>query len=225
MKLAGKFEDKLGLSSPTKPVENIKTAEVNLPKNLKKIAQAEEKIQIKMSQHREKFAKIAAGPHVQYSGGTLPALYHVCATCQGVGKLAQKQNNLNIKFASTEEYLGSLKINNCYDCKGKRVIKAVDDSMCSEKQLLSYAAEKADKDEKKKEKKEKKVKKKLEKLEGKAKNKKLALDAPEEYAKLKADKKEKKTKKKLEKQAKKAEKKVEKFKSKKKNFPFFNKKD
>lgn len=224
MKLASKYETKLGLPA-TKTAAQTKTSEVKVPKSLRKLAATELKFHKKVADHQAQFSKIASGPQVTYSAGALPALYHVCAACQGLGKVAKNLSTPGAKFASAGDYLSHLSVDDCGECKGKRVIKAVDDSQCSEEQLLSYAAEKADKDEKKKEKKAKKVKKKLEKLEGKAKNKKLALDAPEEYAKLKADKKEKKTKKKLEKQAKKADKKVEKFKSKKKNFPFFGKKE
>src|ERR1700748_1072076 len=154
MKIASKYVTKLGLPQ-------VKNAETRLPKNLRKLAAAEQNLQEKLNQHRLKFTQIAKGPTVKYSEGTLPAIYHVCETCQGQGKTAINQTIPNVKFASTEEYLSCLIINKCADCKGQRVIKAVDDSQCDEETLLAYAAEKADKDEAKKAKKEKKAKKKL----------------------------------------------------------------
>lgn len=217
MKLASKYETKLGLP------QQVKTADVSLPKGLRKLARAERDLQHKLAQCREEYSKIAKGPTVKYAGGTLPAVYHVCETCQGQGKVATNERIPNVKFASTEEYLSYLAINKCSTCEGNRVVKAVDDSKCDEETLLAYASEKAEKDEKKKAKKGEKLKKKAEKAEKKADEKKMAVEDPEKYAALKAEKKAKKSKKKAEKKAKKAEKKAIKAKGKVANF--FGKKD
>ena len=210
MKIASHFESKLGLNST--PVK--KTAETKLPKSLRKLAKAEQALQAKVAKHQEKFSKVASGPVVKYAGGVLPAAYHVCERCQGLGKLAVNQSHPGVKFASTEEYLNHLRTEKCSDCKGKRVIKAVDDLQCSEQQLLAYAAEKAEKDEAKKDKKSAKAAKKIEKLERKAAEKKLALEDPEKYAAVKAEKKDSKSKKKAAKKLKKVEKKLSKVRSK-----------
>lgn len=209
-KLAKKFEAKLGIV----PSAAEKSSEVKLPKRLNKLAKAEVKLQTKIAKQQDQFLKIASGPSVKYSGGFLPAVYHVCEACQGVGKVAINRTVPNFKFASTKECLTHCQVAVCSDCNGKRVIKAVDDSNCSEQQLMTFAAEEEEKEDKKLDKKGKKALKKAAKAEKKAEEKKLALEDPEKYAALKAEKKDKKSKKKAEKSVKKAFKKAEKAKAK-----------
>jgi hypothetical protein len=225
MKIANQFRSKLETSTgaqKTKTAE-IKKEAIVLPKSLQKLAKAEEKLNRKIAECREKFNKVASGPSVQYSGGPLQALYHVCTRCQGLGKVTASVSNQGIKFASTEAYLSSLKVEKCGACNGKRVVKSVDENQCTQEQLMRYAAEEVEKEEKKKDKKSKKAAKKLSKLEQKAEEKRLAVEDPEKAAAMKVERKKAKSDKKAKKGAAKAEKKLNKFKSKK--FPFFAKKE
>lgn len=186
---AKKFESKLGIKS-----ENL------IPRDLKKIIQAEQKLQKKIAKQKSIVDDIKNGPTVNTSKGRIPGIYLVCDECQGQGKVTSFNTSLNIKLASSEE-LSAVEVNACTNCKGKRVIKTADITRCSEEQVRDHTRYVKDKTDSKATKKAEKKKKKAAKAIAKAEQKRIEAENPMAFKAMKF-------KKKAEKKAKKAAKKA-----------------
>ncbi len=191
--IAKKFESKLGTSLE-------KTSKEFLPKGLKKIINAEQKLQNKIEQQKLATNRIMNGVTVKTSKGNIPGVYLVCNECQGQGKSATYNKDITIKLASTDEDLVAVDIKNCTSCKGKKVVKTADISKCSEEQIKDRAQYIKDKEDSKAMKKAEKKKKKAAKAIAKAEQRRIEAENPMAFKamklKKKADKKAKKAAKK-----------------------------
>lgn len=195
--IAKKFESKLG-------TDLQKNSEETLPKKLKKIVKAEQKLQKKIKRQKSATNRIINGVTVKTSTGRVPGIYLICNECQGQGKLAVSNADVTIKLASAEEDLTAVDIKTCAGCKGKRVIKTADIRKCSEEQVRDRAQYIKDKEDSKAMKKAEKKKKKAAKAIAKAEQKRIEAENPMAFKAMKLKKKAEKKAKKAAKKAMKA---------------------
>lgn len=205
---AKKFEHKLGLSNSNMKVKNANSYSEKLPKNIRKIAEAEHILQKEISKRMNAISKVYGDVVVKTAENfTLPALFKVCTICAGRGKIAHNKSTETIKLASSGISVPIADVVKCSGCKGKRVVKTIDTTKCSQKELAIHIEFTKQASADKKMKKVEKANKKAAKAISKAEAKQLEAIDPEGASKMKQ---KNKAEKKAMKAAKKAEKKIKK---------------